>query len=173
MDEGDIQFLSHHLAPGTAAGYGYVFDKFSTFCVKFNVDPFTCPPWAVVKYLREMYNTGAKYSTVNHHRSAISKFHAGVEGMNIGEHPLVRKAVRAVFRLRPPLPKYVNTFDITNVFTYISNLPPNSDLSLTLLTYKTLFLLTASSLSRMSSVSRLGSSVQFFTVCTNHNCILK
>ena len=84
--------------------------------------------------------------------------------MNMGEHPLVRKAVRAVFRLRPPLPKYVNTFEITIVF--IANLPTNSDLSLTLLSYKTLFLLIASSLSRLSSVARLGSDVQFFKVCT-------
>ena len=60
--------------------------------------------------------------------------------------------------------KYVATFDISKVFAYLASLPLNSDLSLQLLSYKTLFLLTASSLSSMSSVSRLGSNVEFFEV---------
>ena len=164
LDQEDLAFLSHHLSPGTKAGYGYAFQQFGNFCATLGVNSHTCGPSILVKYIRKMYNEGAQYSTVNHHRCSISKLHLGFNGVSIGCHPLVSQAVKAVFRQRPPLPKYVATFDINRVFTFIKTLPPNSELSLKLLTFKTLFLLTASSISRVSSIQRLGPDVQFFEV---------
>ena len=122
-------------------------------------DPLTCPPAVVVKYIRHLYESGKKYSTVNYHRSAVSKFHVGVQGVPMGEHPLVSQAVKSVFRLRPPLPQYQSTFDIVPVLAYVQSLPTAS-LSLKLLSFKTLFLTTYSSISRMSSMARLGSSLE-------------
>ena len=73
----------------------------------------------------------------------------------MGQHHLVNKAVRAVFRLRPPLPKYKKTFDMHPVLDFISGLQPLNELSLKNLTFKAFFLLSFSSLSRVSSVARL------------------
>ena len=101
---------------------------------------------------------------MNHHRSCISKFHAGFDHIPAGSHPLVSQAVKSVFRLRPPLPKYVNTFDISIVFSFLQSLPANEDLDLKLLSYKTLFLLTSSTISRLSSLSRLGPDLRIFKV---------
>ena len=104
LDLEDIEFLSNHLAPGTKAGYGCAFNLFSSFCQGLNENPFSCGPHVLVKYIREMYNSGAEYSTVNHHRSAISKFHVGsTVGVTIGNHPLVSQAVKAAFRLKPEI----------------------------------------------------------------------
>ena len=164
LDSDDLDFLSNHLAPSTRSGYGYAFQQFSIFCDGLSEDPFTCAPSVLVKYIRQMYDSGAEYSTVNHHRSSISKFHAGFGGVAIGCHPIVSQAVKAVFRLRPPLPKYIATFDISKVFAFIKTLPPNTDLTLKQLSFKTLFLLTSASISRMSSVGRLGPSLQVFEV---------
>ena len=50
------------------------------------------------------------------------------------------------------------------VFDYIKSLKPNPLLSLKLLTYKTLFLLTSSSISRVSSVSVLGPDILVYKV---------
>jgi hypothetical protein len=72
--------------------------------------------------------------------------------------------VRAVFRLKPPLPKYIATFDISLVFSHIKSLPSNSDLSLKLLSLKALFLLTDSTISRVSSVHRLGPDLLIYEV---------
>ena len=155
LDQDDIDFLSNHLASGTAVGYGYVFNHFKNFCETLQVSPITCPPAVIVKYIRKLTASGAQYSTVNYHRSAISKFHVGVAGVPIGELALVCQAVRAVFRLRPPLPKYKSAFDIVPVLAYFAEQPTN-DLPLKLLVYKTLFLTVYSSLSRVSSISRLG-----------------
>ena len=76
-------------------------------------------------------------------------------GKPIGENQIVSQAVRACFRLRPPLPKYCSTFDISPVLNYIASLEQLDSLTLKLLTFKTLFLVINSTLSRVSSVSRL------------------
>ena len=164
LDQDDLDFLSNHLASETASGYGYVFRKFRIFCEQLLADPLTCPPSVIVKYLRYMSVSGAEYSTVNFHRSAISKFHASVDGSPVGEHPLVSQAVRAVFRLKPPLPKYQATFDIVPVLNYVRSLPTDR-ISLKQLSFKALFLTVYSSISRVSSMARLGPSLQEHRDC--------
>ena len=96
---------------------------------------------------------------MNYHRSFISMFHVGFHGVPLGEHPLVYQAVKAVFRLRPPLPQYKSTFDIVPVLVYIRSLPTVS-ISLQLLSFKALFLAIYSSISRVSSMSRLAPSLE-------------
>ena len=113
----------------------------------------------MVKYVRHLYESGAEYSTVNYHRSAVSKFHVGVQGVPMGEHPLVSQAVKAVFRLRPHLPQYQSTFDIVPVLAYVQSLPTAS-ISLKLLSFKTLFLTIYSSISRVSSMARMALSLE-------------
>ena len=156
LDEEDLAFLAHHLSEGTRAGYSSVIKKFTDFCAKFGKDPLTCPPALIVKYIRSLFEEGAEYSTVNLHRSAISKYHQGFNGQPIGIHPLIRQAIKSVFRQNPPLPKYKLTFDAKIVFDYISGLPHNSQLSLKVLSHKTLILLIYSTLSRVSSLQRIG-----------------
>ena len=115
MEEADLDFLSNHPASGTASGYGYSFRRFRLFCEHLQADPLTCLPAIVLKYVRHLYETGAKYGTVAYHTLAISKFHVGIHGIPMGEHPLVSQALKAVFRLRPPVPQYKSTFDIVPV----------------------------------------------------------
>ena len=160
LNNDDLEFLSHHIADSTSKGYNCAFKQFLDFCGPLKIDPYTCSPVCVVKFLRVKYENGASYSTVNLLRSAISKFHKGVDGKSIGEHPLVSKAVKAVFRLRPPIPKYKSTFDIVPVLDYVASLEPLKDLSLKLLTLKTFFLVTTCTISRVSSVNRLIAEVE-------------
>ena len=77
----------------------------------------------------------------------------------MGEHPLVSQSVKAVFRLRPPLPQYQSTFDIVPVLAYIQALP-TANISLQLLSFKALFLTIYSSISRVSSMARLALSLK-------------
>ena len=90
-------------------------ESFGIFCVQLQAHPLICAPAIIVSYMRYLYESEAEYSTVNFHRSGISKFHVGINGIYIGEHPLVSQPVKTVFRLRPPLPKYQSIFDIMPV----------------------------------------------------------
>ena len=161
LDPEDLSILSNHLAPGSSSGYGYTWVKFSKFCNTRKVDPFSCPPSIIVKYLRAMYEDGAQYRTVNHARCAISKLHNGFQGMPVEQHVLVKQAVKSVFRLRPPLPKYKHTYDINKVLVYIRQILGNNKfLPLRLLSMKCLFLTCFSSISRVSTLSHLGAAVE-------------
>ena len=86
------------------SGYKYAIDKFQKFCEKFNENSTTCSPTLVVKYIRHLHESGFSYQSINHQRSAISKFHEGVQGQPVGMHPLVKQALRAAFHLTPPFP---------------------------------------------------------------------
>ena len=97
-------------------------------------------------------------------QSAISKNHDGFYGNSAGSHKLISTAVKAVFRMRPPLPKYKNTYDITLVLDFLKSLPQNDKLTLKQLSLKALFLLIMSSLSRVSSVARLGPDLLVYKV---------
>ena len=37
----DLDFLSHHVAPNTASGYGYTYKTFSDFCDRFATNPYS------------------------------------------------------------------------------------------------------------------------------------
>ena len=157
----ELDFLANHISTGSATGYNYAWGRFTSFCSEKAIDPFTCPANIIVKYLKKIYDDGAKYRTVNYVRSAISKLHIGFGDLPAGQHALVKKAVQAVFRLRPPLPKYKTTFDIGKVLTYVQQILGNNELlPIKLLSCKCLFLLSFYSISRMNSMSKLGSALE-------------
>ena len=81
---------------------------------------------------------------LSNHLSLGTQTRYGFGDLSAGSHPMVSQAVKAVFHLRQPLPKCINTFDVSLVFTYIARLPTNEVLTLKQLTFKTLFLLTSS-----------------------------
>ena len=58
----------------------------------------------------------------------------------------------------PPLPKYKSTFDIVTVLNYVASLVPFEFLPMKMLTLKA-FLIANRTISRVSSVSRLGMEV--------------
>ena len=77
----------------------------------------------------------------------------------LGSISLVSWVVKTVFRLRPPLPQYQSTFDIVPVLAYVQSLHI-ANISLQLLSFKTLFLTVYSSISRVSSMAHLAQSLQ-------------
>ena len=149
-------FLSNHLASGTHKGYNSCYRKFKSYCLAKNLNPTNCNPEDIARYIQHLFVSGSSYSSVNLARSAISKYHIGFNGTPAGQHKVVCNAVKAVFRLRPPLPKYKSTYDVSIVLEYLKSLPANPQLSMKMLTYKTLFLLTVATISRVSSISKLG-----------------
>ena len=121
----------------------------------------TCSPAVIVKYLRAMFEKGSQYRTINFIRSSISKLHQGFGLLPAGEHPYRKQACEAAFRLRPPFPKNKTTFRMKFVLEYVATILGNNVLlTLKWLTRKTIFLIAFSSLSRVSTISRLGSSIE-------------
>ena len=55
--------------------------------------------------------------------------HQPIEGVHIGQHPLVKQALRGVYGSRPPRPRYNYTWDVKTVLVYFEKLGDNSSLS--------------------------------------------
>ena len=149
LNQDDFDFLDHHISTNTKQKYSSAWQQFCTFCTGLNVHPITCSVAVIVKYIRHRFEEGASYSTMNVAKSAISKYHCFLPGNTpVGTDQLVQKAMKSFFKLRPPLPKYRSTFDVTIVMRYVMDMGPVADLDLKCLTFKTLFLVTFSTLSR-------------------------
>ena len=161
LETDQLNFISNDLSKGSASSYGYSWNKFAIFCSTLSIDPYTCNQSIVSKYLHEMFKRGLKYRTINNARSAISKFHQN-SNIPMGQNPLIIKTMKAAFRLRPPLPAYKKTFDICPVLLYTKQIFGNDKLlNAKYISYKCLFLIAFSSLSRLSSLRSLGAAVEF------------
>ena len=83
------------------------------------------------------------------------------EGLELSDHPLMKRFVKGVFHLRPPLPKYTQVWDVGMVIAYIHSLGcTNDQLSLKDLTMKLTALLSILT-QRISSISYLSVSHMF------------
>ena len=79
--------------------------------------------------------------------------HAPVDGISLGQHPLVCRLLKGAFHVRPPLPHYSRTWDFSTVLTYPNdhNLQDNS-ISLRLLILLTVMLLALTRLLRLADL---------------------
>ena len=62
--------------------------------------------------------------------------HNCIEGVPIGQHPLVSRLLKDVYNIRPPQPRYSSTWDVDVVIKYLQSLNENDALSLKTLTQK-------------------------------------
>ena len=90
----------------------------------------------VINFMAERYTAGAGYRTACLNRSALNSYVTIAEGMALSDHPLVRRFVAGVFNTRPPMPRYVQVWDIGIVISYLRGLGETQNLSLKHLTLK-------------------------------------
>ena len=112
-----------------------------------------------------MFETGYKYSTICHYRSAISAYHVGFTGKPCGEHPKVSSLISGVFNQRPPQPRYTKVWDVQVVFDYLEKVSQSGTLPDRDLTLKTTMLIALTSAARSSGIHRL--STKHMTISDN------
>ena len=146
---------SHSWRKWTAGAYNSAWKQWSSWCGQREADPFCSTVASIADYLTELFKKGRGYHTVNIHRSAISAFHRPIDGVKVGQHDLVCRVLNARFNARPPQPRYVETWDVDKVLSYIHSLGDNSSLSNKLLTLKLSMLLALASAGRSSDLRAL------------------
>ena len=88
------------------------------------------------EFLIDLFDKGLQCRTINTYHSAISMTHLPVDGSLIGSHRLVSRFMKEVFKSRPHCPRYLATWDVSVVLSYLRALSPKQDLSLTKVTFK-------------------------------------
>ena len=139
----------------TSRSYDSLFQKWVSWCSERSTDPISGPVSDVVNFLGDLYAQGYQYRSLNSYRSAISSVHDQVDGCPVGQHPLVSRVLKGVFNSRPPLPRYVGTWDVQVVLTFIEGLGPSRDLSLRDLSLKLAMLLALTRPSRSADLCQL------------------
>ena len=78
-----------------------------------------CNHWKRHRVLTEYFNTRVGYSAVNSARSALSSLIKPLHDIPFEKDPLVSRFLRGVFNIRPALPRYVTTWNVSKVFQYL------------------------------------------------------
>ena len=106
-------------------------------------------------YLRQRFEEGYQYLSLNAYRSAISSVHQKADGYEVGQHPLVSRLLKGAFNQRPPKPRYEVTWDVTKVLNYLDSLGESDSLSLQVLTWKWAMILALTRPSRSADLVML------------------
>jgi hypothetical protein len=92
----------------------------------------------VLSFLAGLFKKGSCscYSAINSCRSALSFLLPTIEGYWFGSQPIVSRLIKGIGKIRPPRPKYEETWDVSNVLNFLNDLPDNDELSCTHLSVK-------------------------------------
>ena len=81
--------------------------------------------------------------------------HTPIDGVSIGQHPLVSRLLKGAFQSRPPLPRYTRTWDVGIVLTYINGHKLDQGITLKVLSLRTVMLLALTRPSRSADLAKL------------------
>ena len=119
---------------GTGKRYNYHVERFVKFCRERYTNPIHATTEIGTEFLSEYFTTGVDYSSVNSARSTLSSIIKPVCNVPFGKSLLVCRLLKEVFNIRPAFQRYVTTWDVTKVFTFIKSKPTLTNCDL-----KTLF----------------------------------
>ena len=111
------------------------------WCTEWGCDPISGPASDVANLLAELHSQGYQINSLNAYRSAISSVHDKVDDVDVCKHPLVARLLKGAFYARPPLPKYIGTWNVQVVLDHILLWDDIASLSLKLLTLKLVMLM--------------------------------
>ena len=105
------------------------------------VNPVSGPIEDVVNFLAHLFHKGYQYQSLNAYRSSIASMHTPVDGLSIGQHPLVSRLLKGAFQTHPPLPRYQGIWDVSIVLHHIGSHCLDHSLTLKQLSLLTVMLL--------------------------------
>ena len=149
------QLLLSGWSKGTNTAYQSAWKKWVSWCVTREVDPLSCSVHPFLDFLAGLFSEGLQYRSINTIRSAVSMTHHQVDGVPLGQHPLVSRLFKGMYNSRPPQPRYIRTWDVDIVTKYLSSLGDNGAMSLKQLSYKLAILMALVGASRVSELQAL------------------
>jgi len=150
-----VKLLSSSCAQSSKTQYDSSLRRWEEFCVVKNVNPLSSDIRIILDFITHLYGLNLGYSAINTSRSALSLILPTIEGFTVGSHPLVRRAMKAVGRQRPPRPRYSSTWDVTKVLNLFRSWPINSNLCIKFLTLKLVGLLALISAQRVQTLKAI------------------
>ena len=108
---------------GTGKRYNSNTERFVKFYRERYTDPIQTTTEIRIEFSTKYFKTGVGCSSVNSARSTLWSIIKSVCYVSFGESPLVCRLLKGVFNIRSSLPRYVTTWDVANVLTFIKSKP--------------------------------------------------
>ena len=155
VSERSSKLIAAGWSTGTNTAYQSAWKRWCGWCAERKIDPLSCGVQPFLDFLADLFEQGLQHRTINLIRSAISMTHQQVEGIPIGQHPLVTRLIKGVHNSRPPKPRYTVTWDVDIVLRHLRALGDNDHLSLRALSKKLALLMALTDASRTSELQAL------------------
>ena len=139
----------------SSQSYDSLCKRWISWCTERGSDPVSGPIEEIVNFLAHLYEEGYQYRSLNSYRSAIASMHTNIDGVSIGQHPLVSRLLKGAFHSRPPLPRYTETWEVSKVLALLSGQDVSHKSPLKVLTHRTVMLLALTRPSRSADLSKL------------------
>ena len=124
----------------SSQSYDSLCKKWIGWCTERQANPVS-GPIEDVNFLAHLFHEGYQYQSLNAYRSAIASMHTPVDGLSIGQHPLVSRLLKGAFQTRPPLLRYQGIWDVSIVLNHIGSHCLDHSLTLKQLSFCTVMLL--------------------------------
>ena len=149
MSEESIDIAISSVSVATLRQYDCPLRKWYEFCTQKEENPYCARIKNIQDFLTGEFKKGASYRTINSYRSAL----ALILGPEIAQDPGIKRICKGAAKIRPPHPKYNETWDPRIVLEFLSSLGPNSEISLEQLSYKLVTLLALITAHRMQTLA--------------------
>ncbi|XP_051815406.1 uncharacterized protein LOC127537286 [Acanthochromis polyacanthus] len=152
-----IETIQCARAPSTRSLYDNKWRVFEKWCETKVIIPFQCSVPDVLCFLQDLLDGNKAFSTIKVYLAAISACHVGFGGAPIGQHPLIKRFMKGVRRLRPVRKHPVPSWDLPLVLEALTRLPfePLECADLRVLSLKTVLLLSLTSARRIGELQAL------------------
>lgn len=128
--------------PSTHKQYDSYTSIWFEHCKKHRIDALQPPVSKVLDFMEELRSSRKLgYNALNTVRSALSSIIILPDGTPFGQTRLTKIYMKGVFNTKPPMPRYVDTWDPALVLRYLKSWHPPSALTLKKLTLKVAMLL--------------------------------
>ena len=111
--------LWHHGELGQYSTY-----KWTCYCRKRQINYIQSTLNEDLDFFTSLYENSLSYSAINSARSALSAFGIVHDGVTFGSHPIVIRFMKCIYNLRPPIPRYIHTWNVSIVLKELRHLSP-------------------------------------------------
>lgn len=137
------------ISTGTIKQYTTTYKSWWSFCQSHQLDIYNATVPDVIHFLTEKHKKNIGFNALNTARSAL----ALLINEKIGSDAQIKRFFRGLFRIKPALRRYVNTWDPSIVLRFLTNWKNNEELDLVKLSKKVVTLLALATAQRVQTLS--------------------
>ena len=121
-------------------------------CIQRDLDPFLSSVNNVLEFLNELHSSVCQYSARCTAPSVLASVVTIQVFSSLSDHPIIHHYLKGIYNRNPPMPKYIQVWNLKLILNFYDKAPPNNELSFKQLTLKVAMLIMILGAHRKQSV---------------------